>query len=105
MTMVAMTCTLLEALDGREVEPVIGPYGELLTIDKLPSRNDRWTPRRKAEVVAAVRGGALDVDFACQWYNISRQEFDSWDKALDHAGLRALKVTKLKMYREIFVAH
>jgi Protein of unknown function (DUF1153) len=95
-------CDLVEALGGAAVQPVIGPYGELLTLDMLPPRQTRWTARRKAEVVAAVRGGALDPEFACDWYGISRDEFQSWDKALGCAGLRALKVTHLKRYRKIF---
>ena len=38
---------------------VIGPDGSPLTVADLPAANTRrWVIRRKAEVVAAVRGGA-----------------------------------------------
>ena len=42
------------------VKYVIGPDGSPLTIADLPPSNTRrWVIRRKAEVVAAVRGGLL----------------------------------------------
>jgi hypothetical protein len=51
------------------VKYVIGPDGSPLTIADLPPSNTRrWVIRRKAEVVAAVRGGLLSLDEACQRY-------------------------------------
>ena len=45
------------------VRYVIGPDGSPLTIADLPPSNTkRWVIRRKAEVVAAVRGGLLSLD-------------------------------------------
>jgi hypothetical protein len=45
------------------VEYVFGPGGRRLTIADLPSPGTkRWVIRRKAEVLAAVRGGLLSVD-------------------------------------------
>ena len=39
---------------------VMGPDGNPLTLDDLPAPGTtRWVIRRKAEVVAAVRGGLL----------------------------------------------
>ena len=44
------------------VKYVIGPDGSPLTIADLPAPGTkRWVIRRKAEVVAAVRGGAMIV--------------------------------------------
>ena len=44
----------------RRLKYVIGPDGCPLTIADLPPINTRrWVIRRKAEVVAAVRGGLL----------------------------------------------
>ncbi len=41
---------------------VMGPDGTPLTLDDLPPANTtRWVIRRKAEVVAAVRGGLLTM--------------------------------------------
>ena len=48
------------------VKYVIGPDGSPLTIADLPPKNTRrWVIRRKAEVVAAVRGGLLSLEEAC----------------------------------------
>ena len=55
---------------------VIGPLGEALTLETLPPSNTiRWVARRKAEVVAAVNGGLLTNDEACERYNLTIEEF------------------------------
>lgn len=48
---------------------------------------DRWTPRRKAAVVAAVNVGVLTVDEACNRYRMSLEEFSAWDRALHNFGI------------------
>lgn len=81
----------------------IRPLGELLTLERLPPvTTHRWTPRRKAEVVAAVLGGLLSVDEACQRYSLTAEEFTSWQDALDRNGMRGLRVTHLQDYRNSF---
>ena len=53
----------MEERKGR-VSYVIGPDGSPLTLADLPPASTRrWVIRRKAEVVAAVRGGLLSLDF------------------------------------------
>lgn len=48
----------------------IGPLGEKLTLESLPPPQcNRWTPRRKAEVVAALTGGLLMEDEARERYS------------------------------------
>lgn len=80
---------------------VIGPLGEALTVDLLPpSSTTRWVVRRKAEVVAAVRGGLLSVDQACKRYSISLEEFTSWQRAIERSGMPGLRVTRIKQYRK-----
>jgi hypothetical protein len=55
---------------------VIGPDGSPLTIADLPPPNTRrWVIRRKAEVVAAVRGGLLSLEEACNRYTLTVEEF------------------------------
>src|SRR3546814_1000790 len=64
-------------LTHRKVQPlrVVGPLGEALTLRTLPPRDTkRWIVRRKAEVVAAVRGGLITSDEACARYRLSRSE-------------------------------
>ncbi len=79
---------------------VIGPLGELLTVDTLPPpQTTRWVVRRKAEVVAAVSGGMLSVDEACARYSLTVEEFASWQRAIDRSGMRGLRVTKIQEYK------
>ena len=80
---------------------VIGPLGEALTLDSLPKPSTRrWVIRRKAEVVAAVAGGLLTVDEACQRYTLSLEEFTSWQRAVDRSGMPGLRVTRIKHHRD-----
>jgi hypothetical protein len=58
-----------QRLNSRGEKYVIGPTGAPLTVNDLPPENtQRWVIRRKAEVVAAVRGGLLSLDEACERY-------------------------------------
>ena len=66
------------------VKYVIGPDGSPLTIADLPPKNTRrWVIRRKAEVVAAVRGGLLSLEEACERYTLSVDEFLNWQASID----------------------
>ena len=70
-------------IENQKIRPakVIGPLGESLTLDTLPPPSTtRWVVRRKAEVVAAVNGGLLTVDEACERYRLSLEEFVSWQR-------------------------
>src|SRR3954451_576404 len=82
------------------VKYVIGPDGEPLTIADLPPpETKRWVIRRKAEVVAAVRGGLLTLEDACERYSLSSEEFASWQRLIDRHGVRGLRTTRLQEYR------
>ena len=81
-------------------DSVIGPAGKPLRIEDLPSpTTKRWVVRRKAEVVTAVRAGLLTLEEACDRYNLSVEEFLSWQTLIDKHGVRGLRTTKLKEYR------
>lgn len=83
------------------VKYVIGPDGSPLTIADLPPTNTRrWVIRRKAEVVAAVRGGLLSIDEACRRYTLTVDEFLSWQQAIDRHGLAGLRTTRIQQYRQ-----
>ena len=70
-------------------------------LDDLPPPNTkRWVIRRKAEVVAAVRGGLLTLHDACERYTLTVEEFLSWQSALDRHGLAGLRTTRLQDYRD-----
>src|SRR5436853_1488538 len=61
---------------------VKGPNGRPLVFSDLPlPKTNRWVLRRKAEVVAAVRGGLFSIEQACERYALTRDEFDSWEGA------------------------
>jgi len=82
------------------VKIVIGPDGSPLTIADLPSPSTkRWVIRRKAEVVAAVRGGLLSLEEACERYALTVEEFLSWQMSIDKHGLAGLRTTKIQRYR------
>ena len=79
---------------------VIGPNGLPLTRADLPAPNTkRWVIRRKAEVVAAVRGGLLSIEDACGRYSLSLAELLSWRWSIDAYGLAGLRVTARKRRR------
>ena len=81
--------------------PITGPNGKPMTLSDLPPRNTkRWVARRKAEVVAAVRGGLLTLDEACKRYSLSVEEFLSWQKAVERNGVPGLRVTHIQQYRD-----
>ena len=67
---------------------------------KLPAPHQRWTVRRKAAVVEAVRGGWLPIEDVCQLYNISVDEFLAWERDIDRYGLHGLRVTRYQIYRD-----
>lgn len=82
---------------------VIGPLGELLTLDSLPPpTTTRWVVRRKAEVVAAVNGGLLTVDEACARYSLTLEEFAGWQRAVDRSGMAGLRVTRIQHYKSLY---
>ena len=83
-----------------KVRYVIGPDGSPLTLADLPPANTkRWVIRRKAEVVAAVRGGLLSLDDACRTYALPVEEFLSWQASIDQYGLAGLRTTRIQQYR------
>jgi uncharacterized protein DUF1153 len=82
------------------VRYVIGPDGSPLTVTDLPPRDTkRWVIRRKAEVVAAVRGGLISLEEACERYTLTVDEFLSWQRSIDKHGLPGLRATRVQEYR------
>ena len=89
-------------MEGRNnrLTKVIGPDGKAISLGDLPPpETKRWVIRRKAEVVAAVRGGLISLDEACQRYTLSVEEFLSWQRAIEVFGLSGLRTTRLQRYR------
>ena len=79
---------------------VIGPDGSPLTLADLPAPGaNRWVIRRKALVIAAVRGGLLSLDEACARYMLTVEEYLSWQHSVDLHGLAGLRITRTQQYR------
>lgn len=92
-------------IENQDIRPsmVIGPLGEPLTLKSLPPPSTtRWVVRRKAEVVAAVNGGLLTIEEACERYNLTLEEFAGWQRAVDRSGMQGLRVTRIQHYRELY---
>jgi Protein of unknown function (DUF1153) len=84
----------------RIADYVVGPDGTIITAADLPrAGTTRWVPRRKAQVVAAVRGGLITLDDACSRYALTVEEFLTWQNAIQHYGLDGLRATHAQEYR------
>lgn len=78
---------------------VTGPLG-CLTIGDLPSSSTTyWVSRHKAEVLAAIEGGLLSVDEACERYRLSLEEIVAWRRSMADSGVAGLRITKDNRYR------
>lgn len=68
-------------------------------VELPPTGTTRWVPRRKAQVVSAVRGGVISLDEACERYALTVEEFLFWQRAIDKYGLAGLRATHAQEYR------
>lgn len=65
-----------------------------MSINNLPPSNTRrWVIRRKATVVAAL-GGLITLNKACHHYDLSIDEFISWQRQFDKHGINELRATR-----------
>jgi transposase-like protein len=64
-----------------------------------PTNVKRWTPQRKAAVLAEVRSGAITVEEACRRYEISGEEFLAWLQVFETHGVPGLRATRIQQYR------
>ena len=67
---------------------------------ELPRPTQRWTVRRKASVIEAVRGGWVSIDEICELYNVSVDEFLAWERDIDRYGIHGLRTTRYQIYRD-----
>ena len=69
-------------------------------MDDMPPPNTmRWVARRKAAVVAAVRSGRITMEEALRRYQLSEEEFLSWERTFETHGLAGLRATRVQQYR------
>ena len=69
-------------------------------IPELPSLSKRWTVRRKAAVIEAVRGGWVPIEEVSRLYNLSVDEFLAWERDIDRNGVPGLRSTRYQIYRD-----
>lgn len=70
------------------------------SVPELPSPRQRWTTKRKASVVEAIRGGWVPVEEACRVYSLSAEEIVAWERDMDRYGVPGLRSTRVQIYRE-----
>jgi hypothetical protein len=64
----------------------------------------RWTARRKAAVIEAIRSGEITQAWAMLEYDLSAEELAEWIKLYDTDGRPALRATRLQQYRPLKAA-
>lgn len=68
---------------------------------ELPAPNTRrWTIRRKAAVIEALRRGALSLEEVHKRYALSIEELRAWERDFDRQGLYGLRATRVQVYRD-----
>jgi hypothetical protein len=87
--------------DLPRVKPVLTPDGVAMSIHDLPSpQTHRWVTSRKALVVAGVRGGIVSIEYICNRYQITINEYVSWHWLIESYGFASLRTTRTQHYRD-----
>ena len=89
----APPCVPMSAPSGEEL------IGDLIMEGLPPANTKRWVVRRKAAVIAAVRGGGITIEEACRAYQLSEEELRAWERAFETHGLAGLRTTRTQQYR------
>jgi hypothetical protein len=77
------------------------PNGKKLNKSDLPAKTtSRWVASRKLVVVQAVIYELINFDDACEMYDLSVEELNSWIEHAKNHGPKALKVTTLHKFRQ-----
>ena len=76
------------------------PADPLDLVPDLPTPTQRWTARRNATVIQAVRGGRVPIEEVCAFYNISVDEYLTWERDVDRYGVPGLRATRFQIYRD-----
>ena len=64
-----------------------------------PVTATRWTASHKAALVAAVRQGVLTREDVYCRYQLSAEEFTSWQRLAERHGALGLRTTRIQEYR------
>jgi uncharacterized protein DUF1153 len=74
--------------------------GAYIVNNTPPSSIRRWVASRKAAVIAAVRDGKITMEETLHCYQLTEEEFLSWQRAFESHGLSGLKIKFMQRYRE-----
>ncbi len=82
----------------KKVLQVLGPDGRPMTLSDLPKAGyrGRWVPRRKEQVVTAVRGGLLTREEAMVKWGLSDKEWAEWEVNYKRFGRGGLMPSHLQ---------
>jgi hypothetical protein len=58
----------------------------------------RWTIRRKAALLGAIRSGGITLEQARRLYALSVEEIRSWERQLERHGVHGLRATRVQIY-------
>jgi len=61
----------------------------------------RWTIRRKAALLEALRRGAVTLEKASERYALSVEELRTWERDFEQYGVYGLRATRLQIYRSV----
>jgi Protein of unknown function (DUF1153) len=90
----------LSALPSLTAKPLADGRNRAPLVNNLPSPDTkRWVIGRKAAVLAAVRNGAITIEDACRFYQLSEEELLSWARAFEIHGADGLRATRVQEYR------
>ena len=90
----------LKKVDGPRA--VTLPDGTVMTRADLPDpETRRWVASRKMAVVKAVLYGLIPLKEVLESYDLSEEEYLSWQSAVEKHGANALKTTSLQKYRQL----
>src|SRR4051794_10154849 len=76
------------------------PVNDRLDSDLPLGSPQRWTARRKAAVIMAIRNKVISIWDACERYDLSTDELAEWKRDLDQFGVAGLRTTKIQNYRK-----
>lgn len=94
-----MTAAPLRPATAPLIDSLSASADTAITLDLPPADTKRWVVRRKAQVVEGVRLGVITLEDACRRYNLSVEEFLSWQEMIDRHGPRGLRTTRIQDYR------
>jgi hypothetical protein len=94
------TATLLRLLGNAVAADDPNQADAFGKMPELPPLGKRWTVRRKAAVIEAVRGGWVPIEEVCRLYNLSVDEFLAWERDIDRHGVHGLRTTRFQIYRD-----